>query len=53
MYCNQSHYIEVEQGDIGTANEIWAGFGPVGNTEKKIGGRLWATFEGEKTKKNL
>ena len=24
----------------GTENEIWAGFGPVGNTEKKIGGRL-------------
>ena len=21
-------------------------FGMVGNTEKKIGGRLWATFEG-------
>ena len=26
--------------------EIWAGFGPVGNTEKKWEGRLWATFEG-------
>ena len=30
----------------GTENEIWAGFRPVGNTEKKIGGWLWATFEG-------
>ena len=29
----------------GTENEIWAGLGPVGNTEKKIGGQLWATFE--------
>ena len=29
----------------GTENEIWAGFGPVGNTEK-MGGQLWATFEG-------
>ena len=28
----------------GTENEIWAGFGPVGNTEKKWG-RLRATFE--------
>ena len=25
--------------------EIGAGFGPVGNTEKK-GGKLWATFDG-------
>ena len=24
--------------------KIWAGFGPVGSTEKKLG-RLWATFE--------
>ena len=30
----------------GTENEIWIGFGPVVNTEKKIGGWLWATFEG-------
>ena len=29
----------------GTENEIWAAFGPVGNTEKN-GGRFWATFEG-------
>ena len=27
-----------------TEIEIWAGFGPVGNTEKK-NGLLWATFE--------
>ena len=26
--------------------EIWAGLGPVGNTEKKIGGQLQAFFEG-------
>ena len=25
---------------FGTENEIWAGIGPVGNTEKKIAGRL-------------
>ena len=30
----------------GTENEIWAGFGPVGNTEKKVLGQLRATFEG-------
>ena len=30
----------------GTENEIWAGFGPVGNTEKKVLGRLGPTFEG-------
>ena len=30
----------------GTKSEIWAGFGPVGNTEKKIVGRLRAAFEG-------
>jgi hypothetical protein len=39
---DSSHYIEVAEGDIfmeqKTENEIWAGFGPVGNTEKKIGG---------------
>ena len=29
----------------GTENEIWAGLGPVGNTEKKGLGLLWATFE--------
>jgi hypothetical protein len=28
----------------GTGIEIWAGFGPVGITEKKLG-QLWATFE--------
>ena len=37
-YC-QSHYIKVAQG---TKNVIWAGFGPGGNTEKKLG-QLWAT----------
>ena len=30
----------------GTGIEIWAGFGPIGSTEKKCLGRLWATFEG-------
>ena len=34
LHFIQSHYIEVT---YGTENEIWAGFGPVGNTEKKIG----------------
>ena len=29
----------------GTENVIWAGFGPIGNTEKKSLGQLWATFE--------
>ena len=29
----------------GRENVIWAGFGPVGNTEKKMLGQLWATFE--------
>ena len=28
----------------GTGIEIWAGFGPDENTDKKMG-RLWATFE--------
>ena len=26
----------------GTENEIWAGFGPIGNTEKKM---IWADYE--------
>ena len=30
----------------GTGIEIWAGFGLVGNTEKKVGDRLQATSEG-------
>ena len=30
---------------FGTENVIWAGFGPIGNTEKKSLGRLWATFQ--------
>ena len=44
MYANQSHYIEVVQGDIfmGRENVIWAGFGPVGNTGKKS---AWANYE--------
>ena len=42
---NQSHCIEVVWHFYGKENEIWAGFGPVGNTEKN-GGWLWATFEG-------
>ena len=44
----QSHYIEVVQGAIfmEAEYEIWADFGLVGNTEKIIWGRLWATFEG-------
>ena len=29
----------------GTGIEIWAGFGPVGITEKNPLGPLWATFE--------
>ena len=33
------------RGEHGTEVEIWTGFGPVGNTEKKLG-RLRATFEG-------
>ena len=41
----QSHYIEVAQGEIFMEQKMWAGFGPVGNTEKKSLGRLWATFE--------
>ena len=35
----QSHYTEVARAGrhfYGTENEIWAGFGPVGNTEKKM-----------------
>ena len=30
----------------GTTIEIWAGFGPIGSTEKKGLGQLRATFEG-------
>ena len=39
----------------GTENEIWAGFGPVGNTEKKIGADyeqvlrvFFSCFQGQK-----
>ena len=40
----QSHYIEVMQGDIFMEREnvFWAGFGPIGNTEKKS---TWANYE--------
>ena len=36
---HQSHCIEVAKGDIfyGTEKEIWACFGPVGNTKKNWG----------------
>jgi hypothetical protein len=40
---NQSHYIEVAQGNIlmeQNIYEIWAGFGLVGNNEKKNWGQL-------------
>ena len=30
----------------GTRVQIWAGLGPIGSTEEKGLGRLWATFEG-------
>ena len=33
----QSHYIEVAQGAIFMEQNIWADFGLVGNTEKKLG----------------
>ena len=39
----QSHYLYRSRAGrhfYGAENVIWAGFGPVGNTEKKIGGRL-------------
>ena len=44
----QSHYREVPRWEIlyETGIEIWAGFGPVGITEKKTHlGQLFATFE--------
>ena len=42
---NQSHYIEVAQGDIFMEQyEIWADFGPYGNTEKKDGGPIMSNF---------
>ena len=36
QWIDQSHYIEVAQGDIfmEQKNVIWAGFGPIDNTEK-------------------
>ena len=30
----------------GTGIEIWAGFEPIGGTEKMGMGQLWTTFEG-------
>ena len=43
----------------GTENEIWAGFGPVGNTEKKIGADydhflrvFFSCFQGQKNNLN-
>jgi hypothetical protein len=41
---SQSHYMKVTQGDIFMEQKMR--FGLVGNTEKKMGGRLLATFEG-------
>ena len=40
----QSHNIEVTSHFFCTEYEIWADFGPVGNTEKKMLGQLRATF---------
>ena len=44
----------------GTEMKIWAGFGPIGNTEKKIGANLeqllrsfFSCFQGQNEKKNL
>ena len=44
----------------GTGIEIWAGFGPVGNTEKKIGADyeplfrvFFSCFQGQKKLKTL
>ena len=55
---SQSHYIcrsPTGRHFYGTENEIWAGFGPVGNTEKKWGPimsnfseRLFHVFMGKK-----
>ena len=47
MYWSKSLYRSRAGSNFyGTEIEIWAGFKPVGNTEKKKLGRLWATFEG-------
>ena len=57
---DQSHYIEVAQGDIFMEQKIviWAGFGPIGNTEKKKFGPIMSNFRGRvfhvfRYKKNL
>ena len=43
LTCTQSHYREVPRfGDFyGTGIDIWAGFEPIGSTEKKV----WADYE--------
>ena len=35
--CSERHF-------FGTENVIWADFGPVGNTEKKMGGPIMSNF---------
>ena len=48
----QSHYIKVAQvAFLKKRYEIWADFGPVGNTEKKIGAdyeQLFSCFQSQK-----
>ena len=46
MHFNQSHFIKIMKGAILYGKNMRFGddFGPVGNTEKKVLGRLWATF---------
>jgi hypothetical protein len=42
---SKSLYISrAESNCYGTKSEIGAGFGPVGNTEKKIGGLIMSNF---------
>ena len=57
-----SHYREVPWWEIfyGTGIEIWAGFGPVGNTEKKnwadyeqLFRVFFSCFQGQKKRKNM
>ena len=45
---DQSHYREVQRWKIfyGTGIEIWAGFGPIGSTEKKGSGPIMSNFWG-------
>ena len=42
---NSLYRSRAESHFYGTECKIWADFGPDGNTEKKVGDRLWATFE--------